>query len=135
MDHCLPPPNKIMKSIYGGPARLDRRHIMLGHRHIQLALKYIRTWNIKYCRYLCALLKPQRNEEFRLFEGLRRGPSYLKAKYSIPTTQSLRRQYEVERRPRLRLELNATRNSPTKYGPLETILGFTPKSHGTSHLY
>lgn len=44
--------------VYGEQTRIDCRLLSLEHRHVQLALKYMRMKNPRYNAYLQALLKP-----------------------------------------------------------------------------
>ncbi|KAI1771938.1 hypothetical protein F4818DRAFT_454163 [Hypoxylon cercidicola] len=82
------------RRVHYGLARIDRRHIPLDHRHVQLALKYTRTKNPDYREYLRDLLEPTHTFRFRPFGGLRREPPY-----ATPTLSPfLNVQYETEPR-------------------------------------
>ncbi|KAI2617494.1 hypothetical protein GGR54DRAFT_209184 [Hypoxylon sp. NC1633] len=62
--------------------RLDKRLVDLDHRHVQLALKYARTWPLKYRTYLRHLTAPYHDTDFdtHVYPQIQR--SILHAQYS-----------------------------------------------------
>ncbi|OIW32118.1 hypothetical protein CONLIGDRAFT_629808 [Coniochaeta ligniaria NRRL 30616] len=61
----------------------DSRHLQLGHRHIQLALKYVRMGDYSRSNYLQELVAPYHDDNFVAHRFTEKWPNVLAARYSV----------------------------------------------------